>query len=112
LADQFDRHYFAQTVRHPDPDKSRWFFARPADILTSDIHQMKDRAGMAEQTASCVGQLDAPRMSNEQLLLQLFFELLDLATESRLSKPKDFRGSREASSFSNHGEIFQLTEIH
>src|SRR5262244_3543585 len=97
---------------NPDADSALLASRRAPCRIKSMIELSKDRAGMVEEGAPGVGQLDTARLSVKQLHIKFAFDRLDALTERRLLHAKPLRSPGDVPFLGNSDEILQVPEFH
>ena len=94
-------------TRGHNPDADSAFFASGGAPcrFKGMIELSKDRAGIVEEGAPGIGQIDTARLSVEEPRIKFAFDRLDALTERRLLHAKPLRGSCDVPFFSDSDEI-------
>jgi hypothetical protein len=69
-------------------------------------------AGVIEESATSVGQLDTPRLASKELYIHFPFDRLDLSAERRLLHAKPLRGARDVPFLGDSDEIPKVAQFH
>src|SRR5262245_26621210 len=98
--------------RKPDAD-STLLAARRTPCRFECVIELRERcAGVFEERAPGVGQLDAAPFAAEELNVKLAFTRLDPLAERRLLHAKPLGGPRNVPFFGNRNEIPEVLEFH
>jgi hypothetical protein len=76
------------------------------------VQVTKHCAGIFEESATCVRQLNTPRLAAEELHVKLAFDCLDLSAERWLLHAEPPRGARDVPFLGDSDKIPEVPQFH